>query len=140
MHLLKRIKLLRIQKGGLSPFGDLERKVMEILWKNKETSLSVKEVHQELGEKEFAYTTIMTVLDRLYHKGVLGRKKEGKAYYYFPLFSKEEFQKRIARELMKNLAKEDFSSLVFAFEGVVEDLSPEEIKHLKELLKKRGIL
>ncbi len=59
--------------------GDLEMKVLE---KVSDYS-SPREVLERLkDEKNYAYTTIMTVLDKLYKKGYLRREKKGKTYYY----------------------------------------------------------
>ena len=42
-------------------------------------------------ERDLAYTTVMTVLVRLWHKGMLERRKDGRAYAYHAVKSREEW-------------------------------------------------
>lgn len=65
-------------------FGDLEQAVMDVLW-NSPAALSVRDVQAELaGRRELAYTTVMTVMDRLAKKGQLRRELDGRAWRYRP--------------------------------------------------------
>ena len=65
-------------------FGDLEQAVMDVLW-NSPAALSVRDVQAELaGERALAYTTVMTVMDRLAKKGQLARELDGRAWRYRP--------------------------------------------------------
>lgn len=62
--------------------GDLEQHVMAVLWR-AQRSLSVREVHEMLHySRDVAYTTVMTVLDRLSKKGVVERRIDGRAWLY----------------------------------------------------------
>jgi predicted transcriptional regulator len=70
--------------------GDLEREVMQQLWDAPEP-LTVRQVHERLSRsRDLAYTTVMTVLDRLAKKGVALRQKQDRAYLYAPAQSREE--------------------------------------------------
>ena len=63
---------------------------MDVLW---DTSgwLTPGEVHEVLStRREIAYTTAMTVLTNLWEKGVLERRRDGRAYAYHPLQTREE--------------------------------------------------
>ncbi|MFT4294937.1 MAG: BlaI/MecI/CopY family transcriptional regulator [Micropruina sp.] len=65
-------------------FGELEQAVMDVLWSSP-TALSVRAVQAALaGERELAYTTVMTVMDRLAKKGQLLRELDGRAWHYRP--------------------------------------------------------
>ena len=50
--------------------------------------------------RPLAYTTIMTVLDRLVRKGKLTRRKDGRAFVYAPSESREALQRLAVRELL----------------------------------------
>lgn len=64
--------------------GELEQAVMEILWES-DAELSVAEVHKIMGqERQLAYTTVMTVLDRLAKKGMVTRELVARAWQYRP--------------------------------------------------------
>ena len=73
-----------------SALGELEREIMGEIWRRGETS--VREIHAAFDERA-AYTTLMTTLDRLHKKGLLERRKDGRAFLYSP---------RITSEQMKN--------------------------------------
>ncbi len=61
--------------------GPLETKVLELLWA-RDGAATVHDAH--LAFPELAYTTLMTTLDRLYRKGVLLRRRRGRAFVYEP--------------------------------------------------------
>ena len=70
--------------------GDLEREVMTQLWSAGEP-LTVRQVHERLSrDRELAYTTVMTVLDRLAKKGVVTQQRADRAYRYAPAQTREE--------------------------------------------------
>ena len=61
---------------------------MDALW-SADRSMAVKEVLEQVpGESSLAYTTVMTVLDRLHRKGMVLREKTGRAYLYRPTRSR----------------------------------------------------
>lgn len=71
-------------------------------------SASVREVCEALNssrspEKQVAYTTAMTTLDRLYKKRLLSRKKSGRAFLYAPRISREEFDRVVATDVIDAL-------------------------------------
>ena len=78
-HANRRVALtdpLPARRPGLGP---LESKVLELLW-GHDGAATVRDVHAALPE--LAYTTLMTTLDRLYRKGVLTRRRRGRAFSY----------------------------------------------------------
>lgn len=70
-----------------SGLGPLETKVLEALWEESRP-LTVRHVQQAFPA--LAYTTLMTTLDRLYRKGVLVRRRRGRAFAYQPRCSRDE--------------------------------------------------
>ena len=102
--------------------SDLERQVFEVVRAN--TRSSVNDVAQELDgqSRPLAYTTVMTVLTRLWEKGFLFRQRQGKAYVYMAREQAEiagEMGKRAARETL-----EKYGDL--ALTGFVENLTPQQ--------------
>ncbi|HKJ11482.1 MAG TPA: BlaI/MecI/CopY family transcriptional regulator [Ornithinimicrobium sp.] len=70
--------------------GDLERAVMTVLWDHGPDQ-SVREVMGALNEgRSLAYTTVMTVLDRLAKKDLARRRRDGRAFRYTAAASREE--------------------------------------------------
>jgi len=92
--------------GEVAPpgLGPLEREVMELIWRrpNDASEVSVRDIHLAFEER-LAYTTLMTTLDRLHKKGLLNRRKEGRAFFYSPRFSPDEFERGVARDVINTL-------------------------------------
>ncbi|MCK9900952.1 BlaI/MecI/CopY family transcriptional regulator [Frankia sp. Cpl3] len=63
--------------------GDLERTVMETL-RRAARPLTPREVQNLLGD-DLAYTTVLTILTRMHDKGLLGRRRSGRAHAYSPV-------------------------------------------------------
>jgi predicted transcriptional regulator len=74
----------------VNKLGELERAVMEVLWDHAEPMV-VRDVARALAERELAYTTVMTVLDRLTKKGFVRRHRDGRAWRYVPTASREGY-------------------------------------------------
>jgi len=73
----------------------LEIECLKILWTLGEAN--VKDVRQALTERRnLAYTTVMTVLDRLARKGRVARRKVGRSFMYEPVLSREQFEGGVA--------------------------------------------
>ena len=91
--------------------GGLETKVMEVLW-DASAPVSVREVHEVLNQSaDLAYTTVMTVLDRLAKKGLLLRDRDGKAFLYRAAASREQL---LAADLIESLRHPAVDLDVFA--------------------------
>ncbi|WP_028708934.1 BlaI/MecI/CopY family transcriptional regulator [Propionicicella superfundia] len=66
--------------------GELEQAVMDHLWEDPSTPLSVREVHTRISAvRDIAYTTVLTVLDRLSKKHVVTRELDGRSWLYSPV-------------------------------------------------------
>ncbi len=74
------------KSAHLTP-GEFE--LMEILWPLGEAT--VKDVWRKVDpSRNLAYTTVMTVLEKMYRKGILSQRKKGKAYIYSAVLSKDD--------------------------------------------------
>jgi len=77
----------------------LELECLNALWTLGEGN--VKQVREIVtAARPLAYTTIMTVLDRLVRKGRLERRKAGRAYVYAPRMPRDEMRRTAIRELV----------------------------------------
>jgi predicted transcriptional regulator len=70
--------------------GELERAVMEVLWDRGEPVL-IRDVVGALEARDLAYTTVMTVLDRLEKKDVVRRQRDGRAWRYEAVSNREGY-------------------------------------------------
>ncbi len=77
-----------------------ELKCMKALW--FEGATTVRDVHRVLQpDHPLAYTTVLTVMDRLTRKGFLARTRRGRAHTYLPRCSFEESRSRAVSELVQ---------------------------------------
>ena len=92
--------------------GELEQAVMDILWSHP-SNLSVRDVHELLSsDRDLAYTTVMTVLDRLAKKGLLLRNLDGRAWLYSPARSRVDEAAKEVRELLERLTPAERGQLL----------------------------
>ncbi|HLV58771.1 MAG TPA: BlaI/MecI/CopY family transcriptional regulator [Natronosporangium sp.] len=80
----------------MAGLGELERAVMEVLWARDAPAdptdgATVREVADALADRKLAYTTVMTVLDRLAGKGMVVRHRDGRAWRYRPAAPREAY-------------------------------------------------
>ena len=78
----------------------LELECLKALWRLREGS--VKDVRQVITEnRHLAYTTVMTVLDRLAKRGRVERRKVGRAFVYVPTVEREELRRLAVKDLVE---------------------------------------
>jgi predicted transcriptional regulator len=78
----------------------LELACLKALWQLQEGN--VRAVQEVVAiSRPLAYTTIMTVLDRLVRKGKLTRRKVGRAFIYSPEASRDTMRRAAVRELLE---------------------------------------
>ena len=100
-------------------FGELEAVVMDRVWEHG-GPLTVRELFDELRrERAIAYTTVMSTMDNLHRKGWLARDKDGKAYRYTAVASRDEYSARLMREAMAEAGDTEavLSHFVAAMDG-----------------------
>lgn len=113
------------------PAGELEAAVMAVL-QAAGSPLSPAEVRGRLGG-DLAYTTVVTILSRLHAKGVLDRRKAGRAFQYVPVADEPGLA---ARRLARMLDAEPDREAVLA--RFVSGLSGKDEKLLRRMLGEGG--
>lgn len=122
-------------RGAGHVLGELETAVMELLW--REAGLTVNQVEERLQQRrQIAHTTVLTTLDRMHRKSYLTREKMGKAFVYAPRYTREEFERGLAQEvlgaLLGGLGEPVLSTFV---ELVGEDEA--KLERLEELIRRK---
>ena len=110
--------------------GKLEREVLEQAWQRGE--VSVRDVHLAFEER-IAYTTLMTTLDRLYKKQILGRRKDGRAFLYRAAFTREEFEHGIREDVIEGLLDTGPGTIQPILACIVDTVSERDRELLDEL-------
>jgi predicted transcriptional regulator len=121
----------------VSSLGDLERRVMDELWQAN-AARSVREVHAALTQdRDLAYTTVMTVLDRLAKKGFVHRQSSGRAYLYAPVQSREDMVADVMHDALETVGSEGSDSdRTAALVAFVDRVTPEEAETMRAALAK----
>ncbi len=115
------------------PLGELENAVMTRVWRWNRP-VTVREVLLDLrGEREIAYTTVMTVLDKLYRKGWLRRERVGRAYRYEPVSSREAYTAALMNDAWAT--SDNPAAALVHFFGL---MSPEQRSALRDALRVAG--
>ena len=116
--------------------GDLERAIMDRLWAIDpvipESAMTVREIHESIAqERDIAYTTVMTVLDRMSKKGLVTRERDGRAWRYLPVSTSEELTAALLRDSLEHIESSDRRAAMLHF---LDAASAEEIDDLKAAL------
>ncbi|GII91844.1 BlaI/MecI/CopY family transcriptional regulator [Sinosporangium siamense] len=110
--------------------GDLESTIMDRMWSYRRPA-SVRDVLEDLRkDREIAYTTVMTVMDKLHTKGLLKRRPLGRAYIYETVASKEAYTAELMRDSLAQSGNRAATLVHF-----LERLTPEEAEALSAALQ-----
>jgi predicted transcriptional regulator len=93
--------------------GELERAVMEVLWE-REAPATARDVGRALVDRDLAYTTVMTVLDRLTRKGFVNRERTGRAWSYTAAASREAYITGLMLDALDDTGDRDAALVRFA--------------------------
>ncbi len=116
----------------IKSISELEQVVMDIVWELK--GCSVRDVVEKLqSTRKLAYTTVATILQRLYDKGMVERKESKQGYTYYPKLSKQSYSKKLAKSLLGNFFKSYGDSAIASFAETIDELPEEKRKYFLEL-------
>ena len=112
-------------------FGELEAAVMQRIWAH-DGPVTVRDIFEELRQqRSLAYTTVMSTMDNLHRKGWLNRERDGKAYRYRPVASREEYSAQLMGE-----ALDDAGDTEGVLSHFVEAMDGEQAAALRAVLDK----
>ena len=125
------------EKGLRKVFGELEAAIMECLWARGQGTVS--EVFKVLtGQREVAYSTVRTVMERLAEKGYLRCDSHQRAYLYTPIQSQDDFLRQVGQTVLGGLLQ-DFGE-TFAthlLEETVRHCDLDDLDRLQALIEAR---
>ncbi|GIF70501.1 BlaI/MecI/CopY family transcriptional regulator [Asanoa siamensis] len=97
----------------MTRLGELERAVMDVLW-DRSGPATVREVVDALDGRDLAYTTVMTVLDRLAGKGMVERERHGRAWSYLPAAGRDAYIAQLMLDALDLAGERDAALVRFA--------------------------
>lgn len=110
---------------------DAELRLMRVLWKQQEATVSEVVQNLQSDGNEPAYTTVLTILRILEKKGYVTHTKEGRAFRYKPVVKQAEARRRALRHLLARFFNNSPELLLL---NILEDekLTLHDIQRLKK--------
>ena len=135
---VKGIRIRPEQDGLRTSLFDLEAEIMEVVWEGGWDEFPVSDVHAILeGQREIAYTTVMTTVSRLHDKGLLTRTRQGRRYLYRPVMSRSGFIEAMTREVLGSLPPVGQEAAVALLVERVAEADEAELDRLEALIRAR---
>lgn len=119
-------------RAALRGLGDLERAVMEAVWAANRPVTGREVADALVHDRTVAYTTVMTVMDRLAAKRVLVKQRTGRAHTYRAVESRDAHIATLLRLVLQQAADPGAALVRF-----VEQLPPAEAARLRAALDAR---
>jgi predicted transcriptional regulator len=109
--------------------GELEGAIMRAVWHRSEP-VTVREIQEAVNQqRDLAYTTVITVTERLRDKGLLARVRRGRSYVYEALLTADEYSAQLMTKVLD--AADDRSGALLRF---ADQLDPGEAAALRAAL------
>jgi BlaI family transcriptional regulator, penicillinase repressor len=123
-------------QGPALPGGDLEYAVLAAVW--AAGSASAPDIHTQIGEpRGLAYTTVAKVLDRLRAKGLLARRRVGKAFVYTAKVPRDRIERARAGDTLRRLLGPEPVPAIATLVDAIEAIDPELIEELSRQVAAR---
>jgi predicted transcriptional regulator len=116
--------------------GPLEQEILTILWSMGRAT--VKDIHDHIlanPDRELAYSSVTTVLNRLTKKGWLTCQKEGKAFVWLPRISAAQAKAIKSYEQLQQFLAISNPEVVASFADSLDTTSLEQLEAIAERLK-----
>lgn len=114
----------------LGRLSETEMEVMEVIWELG-TPVTVVQILDIFGSKDWKTSTVSTILKRLIDKGFLTKSMNGKVNFYDPALTWSDYKKFETKSFLGRLYKGNAKSFIAALVDD-EQLSPKDIAELKE--------
>lgn len=111
-----------------------EEQIMKMLWKLDKAF--IRDILNEFPDPRPAPTTVITLLKRMIGKGFVSYRQCGNSREYFPLVRKSDYFSNHIRELIKDFFNDSTAQFASFFTNET-DMSPEELKELRDIVDKK---
>ena len=118
------------------PGGELEYAVLRALWDLGKAS--ARDIHEVVGKRDgLVYTTTAKVLDRLREKGLVSRRRKGKAFVYSTSRKRADVERRRAKGMLERLFGADPEPALASLVDAVEEIDPDLLRQLARAIEAR---
>jgi len=118
-------------------FGDLEQAIMDIVWRQPVST--VREVVDGLRGRKAAYTTVMTVMNRLASHKIL-TKQEGQsgAFVYRPRLTRDAWSAEASKIAIDDIVRRYGAVAMAQFVDRLDRVPSDKLAELRRRLKREG--
>ena|SRR2546421_11868642 len=109
-----------------------EEQIMQVFWELKKAF--IKEVIPHLPNPKPHYNSVATIVKILEEKGFLDHEAVGNVYQYFPMVSREDYQKHAMKDIVKHYFDNSYPRML-AFFAKEQNISEAELKEILQMIK-----
>jgi BlaI family transcriptional regulator, penicillinase repressor len=109
-----------------------EEQIMQVYWELGKAF--IKEVIPHLPEPKPHYNSVATMVKILEEKGFLDHDSVGNLYHYFPIISREDYQKHAMKDIVSQYFDNSYPRML-AFFAKEQNLSEDELKEILLMIK-----
>jgi BlaI family transcriptional regulator, penicillinase repressor len=111
-----------------------EEQIMQVYWDLGKAF--IKEVIPELPDPKPHYNSVATMIKILEEKGFLGHDTIGNLYQYFPIISREDYQKHAMKDIVSQYFDNSYPRML-AFFAKEQNLSESELNEILQMIKSK---
>ena len=109
-----------------------EEQIMQVYWELGKAF--IKEVIPHLPNPKPHYNSVATIVKILEDKGFLDHEEVGNLYRYFPVVTKEKYQKHAMKDIVRQYFDNSYPRML-AFFAKEQNLSEKQLKEIIEMIK-----
>jgi BlaI family transcriptional regulator, penicillinase repressor len=111
-----------------------EEQIMQVYWDLQKAF--IRDIIPQLPEPRPHYNSVATMVKILEDKGFLGHETVGNVYCYYPLITREDYQKYAMKDIVSQYFDNSYPRML-AFFAKEQDLSEKELAEILEIIKKK---
>ena len=116
----------------MKPLTKAEEQIMQVYWELGKAF--IKEVIPHLPDPKPHYNSVATMVKILEEKGFLGHDSVGNLYRYFPIVSREDYQKHAMKDIVSQYFDNSYPRML-AFFAKEQNLTEDELKEILQMIK-----
>jgi len=109
-----------------------EEQIMQACWQLE--NAFIKEIINEMPDPKPHYNTIATMVKILEDKGFLGHETIGNVFRYYPVISKDSYQKHAMNDIVSQYFDNSYPNMLMFF-AKEQKISDEELNDIVNLIK-----
>lgn len=116
---------------------ELELAILKVLW--QESPRTVEQVREALADagRELSHSSVITIMNIMVRKKYLARKKQGRAFAFFPRVEEQGVHRRMLKDVVNRVFDGSAASVMLALLET-SDVNREELKEIRRLINRKA--